>query len=912
MQERPVRSVYAPSSRCARRCARAAQPVLGRVGMNWLLWMALRGLWARRFRSLLSLLALALSVGLVVATGSIGALMRSSIATPAPLLGRPADLWISSVYDVDYDLPAGLAARAEAVEGVAEVQPVLRRSVRVWTPGADTLTLLGVEPAPYFAFHNLPLATGSLPTARSPGLVALAPWAFVRELGLGDPVTITTPTGDVALPVVGLVEVESLAAAQQGLVLYAPLDTVAELFGLLHVHDDDASVVTTLEVRLASGASVRRVRADLERALGPAYAVSAGSQSGQTVQLWQRLVLGTLVFVDGLTLAGSAGLVYAVFAAAARTRTRQIGLLRVVGAVRRQVLALLVTEATLLGLAGSGLGLVVGFLFAWAGAGLVLPDADVPVVPPLPAGSLLLAVALGLLGSLAGAIVPALRAARQSPLAALRTARKLHPAVSSSRGARGHEVLARRNSGDSVARSIRLAPFTGRCSVARRLHRRAVPAGEGLPTVSPHRRAVPAGEGLPQGALHRRAVLARLFPTEARLAATNLARERGRTVLIVGTLAAILGMTLGNVGVLSLLGQELAATFGRLTGGDYLVLPGLTTISLRELAGQDTSDVPPLDPGLLAALDALGDRVWLMRGTTADVAPLQVFPGQPTLLLDVEGYAQMGGFRFQAGDWPGALETFRRGPAVLLAPVVARRLHVGLGDRVRLDTLHGPVDFRVAGIGDSEFTTCVLDLADGIAYLGANEVNGVEVQVRPDADAEAARRALLDAVQTHGGTLLSLGQALGQLREVFHQARLSIGLLIGVTGLVAGLGVVNAMLASVAERRREIGLLRAVGATRWQVRRLVQAEAAMLGTAAGLLGVALGWAVTLTFLGVARAYLGLAGEGASSLAAWLPLLAASAAGLALWPLLTMLGGLVPARHAARLPVVQALYETAPG
>jgi putative ABC transport system permease protein len=301
-----------------------------------------------------------------------------------------------------------------------------------------------------------------------------------------------------------------------------------------------------------------------------------------------------------------------------------------------------------------------------------------------------------------------------------------------------------------------------------------------------------------------------------------------------------------------------------------------------------------------------------MGGTTADVEPLQAFPGQPTLLLDVEGYAQMGGFRFQMGNWPDALEAFHQGPAVLLTPVVARRLNVGLGGRVRLNTLDGPIDFIVAGIGNSEFTTCILDLADGAAYFGANEVNAVEVQLRPDADMEAMRRALLDAVQAHGGTLLSLGQALGQLQEVLRQARLSISLLISITGLVAGLGVVNTMLTSVTERRRELGLLRAVGTTQLQVNRLILAEAAILGITAAVIGTVLGWVITLLFLGVARVYLGLTGEGVSSLAAWVPLLAASAIGLALWPLLAMLGGLGPALYAARLPVIQALYETTPG
>lgn len=807
--------------------------------MGWPLWLAWRELWNRRWRSLLSLLALALSVGLMVATGSIGALMQASVGTPAPLLGRPADLWISSAYDVDYDLPAGLAARVEAVAGVTEVQPLLRRPVRLQTPHPDTLTLMGVEPAPYFAFHDLPLAAGGLPSAETPGVVAMAPWAFVRDLRLGQPITLTTPSGDVALPIVGLIEVESLEAVQQGLVLYVPLDTMGELFGL-------HGVVTALEVRLTPGTTVRHARAELEQALGPAYAASVASQTGQGIQLWQRLVLGALIFVDGLTLVGSVGLVYAVFASAAQAHRRQVGLLRAVGAQRRQVLVILMIEAGLLGLTGGGLGTATGLLFSWIGANLVLRSNQVPSLPPLPAAWPLLAALVGLLSGLAGAIGPALRAARQPPLTAL------------------HAVYEPRRPAD--------------------------------------------GGQLWQAMAH----LICPFLSEAHMAAANLARERGRAVLMVGSLALILGMALGNLGVLSLLGEELAVTFGRLTDVDYLLLPGLTTISLRELAGQDTSDVPPLPPELMAALRNLKDQAWLMEGTTANIKTLQVFPGQPTLLLDIEGYAQMGGFRFLAGNWSSALEAFSRGPAVLLTPVVARRLDVGLGDRVRLHTLQGPVDFQVAGIGDSEFTTCILNLADGAAYFGANEVNAVAVQVRPEADGEVVQRALLDAVQTHDGTLLSLSQASNQLREMFHQARRSITLLIGVTGLVAGLGVVNAMLVSVGERRREIGLLRAVGATRSQIGRLILAEAAMLGTIAALIGAGLAWALTLLFLGVARSYLGLGGEGTASLAAWLPLLIASGAGVGIWPLLAMLGGLAPALHAAWLPIIEALYEITPG
>jgi putative ABC transport system permease protein len=144
-----------------------------------------------------------------------------------------------------------------------------------------------------------------------------------------------------------------------------------------------------------------------------------------------------------------------------------------------------------------------------------------------------------------------------------------------------------------------------------------------------------------------------------------------------------------------------------------------------------------------------------------------------------------------------------------------------------------------------------------------------------------------------------------------HQARLSIALLIGITGVVALLGVLNAMLASVAERRREIGLLRAVGATRLQIRRQILAEMALLGAAAALIGTLLGWATTLLFWHLARARLGLPAAGPLSATAWLPLLVASVAGIGLWPLLAMFGGLIPALYAACLPVTQVMADTAP-
>lgn len=833
--------------------------------VGWLLWLAWRDLTSQRWRTLLSLLALALSVGLLVATSSIGLVIQSVLSKPVPLAGQSADFWITSAYDADYDLPAGLVAQIEAVPGIAGLQPVLRRPVQVRMPLAvskpappaesavpqgdesadrvDTLTLLGIEPRPYFEFHDLHLAAGTLPSRDNPGLVGLAPWAFVQEVRLGQPLTLTTPSGDLSLPLVGLIELENLAVAQQGLVLYAPLDMVQHSF-------DAHGMLTALEVRAEDGVSLRRLRSSLEQALGPAYALSLPSGAGQGAGLWPRLVLGTLLFVDALALVGSMALIRAAFAAAGRARRRQIGLLRVAGALRRQVMAMTALQAICLGVVGSAAGLLLGWLFANMGASLVLENGRTSPAPPPPFGWLALAIALGIVGSLAGAAGPAIRTARQSPLTAL-----------------------------------------------------------GLAHLQSFR--TDGSEGLQPPRSPALSLLGKLWSTEARLAGANLLRERPRVTWTVGGLALILAMFLGSAGILSLLSEELAYALGQRAGADYVVVPALTTISLRELAGQDTSDVPPLPPSLLAELEKLGDQVWLMRGTTADVKELRLFPGQPTLLLDIGGYAHMGGFRFEAGDWTSALDLFEQGPAVLLAPVVARRLNVGLGDYVYLSTYRGPVSFRVAGIGDSEFATCVLDLAHGMAYLGANEVNGVMIQIRPRVPVEVVRQRLLNTVHTYGGTLLSTGQVSAQLRAMFRQGQLSLGLLIGIIGLVAVLGVMNSVTSSVMERRREIGLLRAVGATRRQIERLILIEMTITGIMAGLIGTMLGWVLTAVFWAGTRSYLGLGAGWAAGSEGWLRLGIASVAGLLLWPVLAVFAGLIPARLAARLPVLEALYEVWP-
>ena len=184
-----------------------------------------------------------------------------------------------------------------------------------------------------------------------------------------------------------------------------------------------------------------------------------------------------------------------------------------------------------------------------------------------------------------------------------------------------------------------------------------------------------------------------------------------------------------------------------------------------------------------------------------------------------------------------------RGPAVLLQPVVAERLGVKVGDAIPVQTRQGIVDFTVAGIGGSGWNMTVVPYDDAAAYLGATGPTHIGIVAQDRAGVEAAMEQVRQAIAPFApsGVIAyhydnffdPLASMVGRLE------RLIDGLLL-LAVAIAALGVVNATVVNVAERRREIGLLRAVGATRGQVRRAVVAEAALLGLMAAIIAGGLG------------------------------------------------------------------------
>ena len=257
------------------------------------------------------------------------------------------------------------------------------------------------------------------------------------------------------------------------------------------------------------------------------------------------------------------------------------------------------------------------------------------------------------------------------------------------------------------------------------------------------------------------------------------------------------------------------------------------------------------------------------------------------------------------GGFLPRLELERGAPLVVLGERLARELFVGadpIGEVVRV----GDRRMRVVGVLAPRGTQLGIDLdevalvplATAMAMFNRNSLFRILIEADPGVPLESLRdRALELLVQRHGEedvTLLTEDAVRDSLSAILNALTLALGAIAAISLTVAGIGIMNVMLVAVAERSAEIGLLRAVGASRRQVRACFLVEAAMLAAAGGALGLAAGWLGTRVLVGIWPAL-------PAAPPAWA---VASAAALSL--AVGTLFGWLPARRAARLDPVAAL------
>jgi putative ABC transport system permease protein len=836
--------------------------------------LSLRALQQRFSRALLVVASIALGVATLVATRVLNQSMWAAVRVATNPLGF-GELCVSNG---DSGVRTELTTKLSGIPGIRDVEPVVVGRVRlpdlgdhrhaqclgiVWKPDSESNNPWGVSIDWTVPPDTIPLLKGADPQNVLAHLKPFRLRPFLVGVQLNEELTTVAMNDrlDTILPFVNRflkrewADQLSAILKKTAVIRLQPVGQEAQYFvkvgtvrsdgptgdlvkNALILNAADAAelkgqpdLFTRIDLFLDSAADLNQVRSRVVETLGGRAAVRTSDENEQRAQeMMAGLQLGFSLTGAGALVVGLF-LVYIVLAVTVAERRHEIGILRSLGATRGQIWALFVGEAGFQGLLGAALGIPAGLAMAHLCLDFIKNLlSDILYVlesPGIQIGliTILLAAAAGILTAIVAALVPAVRAAQEQPADAVRRTPQV-PGLS-------HQVL-------QLIISVTLLILGGSCMIYRaHLPARLGTYGGftlvliGLLLTTPLLAASAARILQP--------LASRLMGLEGRLASDNLIRVPGRTGLVITVLAAGVAIFLQTAGVihsnkdpfLNWINQSWDADL-YVTSGSIVIGSGQNLPMERDLGKVFQNKLPIIETALP------------LRSRQVDYGENAVF----LIALDAHGFY----------DAPG-----RRGPLMdrelyvrLLAPggryaVVSKNFAALYGvkekDTIQLRGPHGPIQLEVAGIvADYSFPrgTVFIDQNVYQELFEDPRVDQFYVYLRSTDSQEGVRRELLRNWEAeHALMVMSRGQVRDHLLQMIRRFSLVAYSQEVVVGVVAALGVVFALLISVLQRRRELGILRAVGATQGQILLSVLAEAMLMGiigTAIGLIvGVAIEW-----------------------------------------------------------------------
>lgn len=807
-------------------------------------------------RFLASGTAILIAVAFVVSTLVLGATATASVTNSLAGQYRTSAVVVGDLADGAQARDA--AARVENLAGVRAVAVDAEAPVKVVAPGHGKLfgTVGSLADAPDLRWQQL--AQGRFPTG--PGEVAVG-----ADSGpaIGDTVTITvrgdradetTERAAATATVVGTIDLSGSAQRLGGIAVFTTPTQLQEWTGGVAAH----------RIRIAGDEDPDALRAEVTGALGPDAVVRTGAEQAEqesTAYLGDTDMIRNVLLAFAAVAVVVAGLVIAnTFAVLLAARTRELALLRCVGATARQIRRSTRAEAVVVGVVASIAGVLAGVGLAWLVSAVATAfDAPVPLdSPTVTPVTVLAGLAVGVVVTVLAAEAPARAATRVSPLAALTPVEATSESAATSRTRLVAGVTTLVVGGAVLGFGVHAEQVTIAC-----------PGGIllALGVVLLARSIVPravATVGRPS---------ARLVGPLGELAVGNALRNPRRTTATATAL---------------LVGVTVTAT----------MVVGIATVggaAPRALDEQFPIDVT-VDAGVAGGLPAdLAPRIGDLDAVTA-VAPLL---GADTVTADGTRLAVLGVDRIDTAATVRIPLTLPAPGEVSLAPEQMATLGVAAGDRLDL----GNADARrtLAVVTGIDGQPALVDRTDAVG-LGAvpqslwiRLADGLSDRDLTAVQDEITALAEESAPNADVGGAAAMRAAIDSILEVL--LLVVIGLL-SVAVLIAVIGVGNTMALSVIERRRESGLLRAVGVTRSGLRLVLTCEAVLVAVVASALGAVLG-----SVLGAA---------GTASVFGWDSLTVGAMPWLQI-ALIVLAGGIagvvaavLPARTAARATPIEAL------
>ena len=849
-----------------------------------MLRIAWRSLTAHKLRTVLTTLAILLGVAMIsgtyVLTDQIDRgftqIFASAYKGIDATVTRKAAFNEGGMFsEAGQGLPASLVDKIKGVEGVGKADGTISGTGAVAVGGK--LVRTSGAPTLFFSVDENTIDTSATYTQggrpQAPGEVAIVEkLAAEQSLKLGSRLRVITQSGSHDVKVAGIFKFAAGASLGGSLIVQCTLQDAGRWF-------DMQGRVSQIDVQAKPGTSPETLVSRIEPLL-PAYAqVKTGQQAAADQTKTVSEAIGTflrpaLLAFGGIAVLVGAFIIFNAFSMTVAQRRREFAMLRALGASRRQVLLTVTAEALVMGVLASvlglfaGLGVAAGVNEVFTAAGFEIPRSGLVMEPR----TVVVALAVGIVVTLLSAFVPAQRATMVPPIAALQEgavlprsrAARLAPWAALAVAVAGAALIAYGMYG-SGGTTVRLALLAGG----------AVLIFVAVALISKYFVGpVAAGLGWP---------LQQLSPISGRLARDNTQRNPGRTAATASALMIGLGVVVFVAVFAQGLKSSFIDSFDRTVKADY-VISSENFMPLPTTTTRTVADVP----GIEVAVGLNGQQVQVNGDRIAAIWG-----------VDPAAFAQLWKLNWVDGN-DSLLGQLGRG-SVLLDEQTATSLGVTVGGTIRVATMEGG-KARLKVLGTYKDATMLTGLLVGdTAYrelFPRAQLFMVVARRSPRADAAQTRQALETALaQTPTALVRTAAEYKDSIVGLVNQLLNLLYGLLALSVVISLFGIVNTLVLSVYERTREIGLLRAIGASRRQVRATVRYESVITSIMGGIMGIVIGtvfaYVVTTRF----------AGEGVTFAVPGLQLVVF----LLLAIVVGVVAAILPARRAARIDILDAIH-----
>ncbi len=849
--------------------------------MNLQLILAWRYLNGRKLRTFLTTLAIIFGVLVIFGMNIILPTMISALQ--ANVQGMAGVVDFSMTLGSGESFAPEIVQKIRAVDGVRAVSPTLIRTVNLPagyyggpnTPAAsvNVLNLVGLDPEAARSVRSYPVQPGGrfLTAADTASAVISQSLADKLGIGLGGEFRFPTAVGQIRLTVVGILPPRTNPGTEEVLVTLPQAQRMT----------NEGGKINTIDINVETNAGEAR-RAEIQKAIeavvGPDYHVGtllSGSDMFAALQLGQAAIglFGLLaLFMGGF-------IIFNTFRTVVAERRRDIGMLRALGATRGTITGMILAEGLLQGIIGSVLGLVLGYLF---GAGLLKMVSPMlgkflnitmgsPVVSP---GLIVICILLGVSVTVLAGLIPARSASRVTPLEALR------PSMAET-GWVGKIGIGSIIGIAVIVLSV-LTLVSGNDLVI-------VPGGflflVGLVMVAPLLiRPITGFFGKFIGWIYARRGI-------GELAQGNLVRQPARTAVTVSATMLGLAIIVAAGGMVASLSVVMYDVMRKSLGSDYLFIPpSISVWNTNVGAGPDLVD-------RLRGVDGTGDiSTFRFANATANGA------GVSLLGIDPVAFPKVSGLYFIQGN-ESSYKELAAGRAMIVNASFLTATGSKVGDTVELLSPGGPVPYRIVAVATDllnvKITTAFISQANMAADFGKTEDVFLQLNLAPGADRAAADSQIKAIAADFPQFSIISGTAYYEsMKAQFEAAFSAMYALFGLLAVPSFIAMLNTLAIGVIERTREIGMIRAVGATRGQIGAMVTAEAMLLAAIGTLFGVVAGWYLGYAFISAMTTVFPMGYAFPTS-----GIIVAVVFGL----LFGVLAAVIPARQASRLDIIQALH-----